>query len=164
VRFLPCWSSILVLLCVPSVAHAQVGNIDEAWYKVITGIISIPAAILGLIVALNVIKKTTLESRKLELEIRQKQTEFSETRDVLPSAEQLARPVGESQRALLLVLRFVILQLAIMLWKVVPTAIGYLLNLSPMCYILCSALISLKNLIQCLQRRSLFSPFQHSWL
>jgi len=110
----------------PSVAHAQVDNLDEAWYKLITGIIGIPAAILGLIVALNVIRKTTLESRKLELEIRQKQSEFSETGDVLPSVEQLVRPVGESQRALLLVLRFVILQLAITLWKVVPTAIGYL--------------------------------------
>jgi hypothetical protein len=61
----------------------QVGNIDEALDKVITGIIE---AILGLIVALNVIRKTTPESRKLELEIRQKQTEFSETRDVLLSA------------------------------------------------------------------------------
>jgi len=45
---------------------------DEAWYKVVTGILAISGAIVGLIIFFNVLRKTTLESRKLELEIRKK--------------------------------------------------------------------------------------------
>jgi hypothetical protein len=135
VKFSLLWSCVLALLSVASLAYAEAGSSSgEAWYKVIAGIIGIPAAILGLVVTLNMIRKTTLESRKLELEIKQKQTELSESKDVLPTVEQLVYPLGDSQRALLLMLRFVILQLAVTLWKVVPTAIGYITK--PVPYVL----------------------------
>jgi hypothetical protein len=128
-------SFILTFLSGATLAYAQTnGSPGEAWYKVITGVIGIPAAFLGLIVVVNMIRKTTLESRKLELEITQKQGELLQSGATLPTVNQLARPLGDSHRALLLVLRFVILQLAITLWRVVPTAIGYLTK--PIPYVL----------------------------
>jgi len=121
------FSLYFLLLVIPSFALAQDASTGggEAWYKIITGIIAIPAALLGLLVTLNMIKKTSLESKKLELEIKQKEEQAV---DLVSSdaAVNLARPIGQGQRGLLLIIRFVILELALRLWSVVPSAVAYI--------------------------------------
>src|SRR5579864_3199307 len=43
------------------------------WYEVVTGVIAIPAGLLGLVYAHAVYQKTKRESRKLDLEIAEKE-------------------------------------------------------------------------------------------
>ena len=45
----------------------------EEWYNVIMGIIAIPAAILGVVISWNMVRKTRLETRKIELDIDEKE-------------------------------------------------------------------------------------------
>ncbi len=125
------------LLVAPLTASAQAapGSSGEAWYKIVTGIIAIPAAIVGLIVALNTIRKTSLESKKLELEIREKQGVVATTAES-ETMRTLAHPVGESQRAILLVLRFVLLELSLRIWNIVPSAVLLLTGTIPAAWIL----------------------------
>jgi hypothetical protein len=96
---------------------------SEARYKIATGVIGIPAALLGLVTSYNILRKTTLESRKLEIEIQEK------TRQSHPDAQEQTRVAMVSRsdlhRAVLLLIRFVILELTLRLWNVVPTVFGY---------------------------------------
>jgi hypothetical protein len=129
---------VLGLLAVATAAYADTGGAaGEAWYKVIVGVLGIPLALATLVVTVNSVRKTRLESRKLELEISLRQRELFGPGGVPPAVAQLLSPIGDAQRALALVLRFVLLQLAITLWKVVPTAIGYVTK--PLPYVLYAA-------------------------
>ncbi len=101
-------------------ANAKAG---EVWYKVATGVLAIPAALLGLILTFNILRKTTLESRKLELEIQQKHAEVRAATAGEVTLQTLASPVVEGQRVLLLIVRFVVLELTLRLWNVVPAAV-----------------------------------------
>lgn len=124
---------LLLMVCLPSLVVAQEATTSiggDAWYKIITGIIAIPAALLGLLVTINMIKKMTLESKKLELEIREKEEKATETIST-EVAVNLIRPLGEGQRGMLLIVRFVILELALRLWNVVPSAVSYITGVIP---------------------------------
>lgn len=44
------------------------------WYKVVTGIIAVPTALLGIYAAVQLSRKTRLEMQKLQLEIIEKDT------------------------------------------------------------------------------------------
>lgn len=92
--------SILVLVITASDASAAVeaSAAGEAWYTVITGIIAIPAALIALVVSFNMIRKTSLESRKLELEIEEKRAKIEAEPDTESSLSQLSQPVADSQR------------------------------------------------------------------
>jgi hypothetical protein len=69
--------SHLALLCFQVTAFAQAGGASqEPWYKITTGVIAIPAALVGLVFSYRVLRKTNLEARKLELEILEKQEKF----------------------------------------------------------------------------------------
>jgi hypothetical protein len=46
------------------------------WWQVVTGILAIPAALLGLFYSYFLIRKTRLEARKLELDIREKERDL----------------------------------------------------------------------------------------
>jgi hypothetical protein len=113
-------------MLVPSYAVAQDTLVPagDAWYKVVAGIIAIPAAVLGIIVSWNMMQKTRLETRKLELEINDK--ERAVRKEVSP-AEKLAlisAPLSDSQRALLIIVRFVLLEVTLRIWNFVPAAVS----------------------------------------
>ena len=99
----------------------------EVWYKVVAGVIAIPAALLGLVLSYNILRKTTLETRKLERELRSP-TDIppAEPRGESPGLSFQASPQIGS--ALLLLIRFVVLEVTLRLWNVVPTAVGYLIT------------------------------------
>jgi hypothetical protein len=116
-----------------SVVAAQGGEAgagSEAWYKVVTGVIGIPAAVVALAIAVKVLRKTTLESRKLELEIVEKQKTLGEE-FAKQGLQDFAKPIGDTQRALLLVVRFAVLELTLRLWAIVPAAFGQLTGSVP---------------------------------
>jgi len=114
---------LVFALLVPENAFAQgaiVPAAGEAWYKVAAGIIAIPAAMLGLLVSWNMMKKTRMETRKLELEITEKQKAILTGASPAEKLEILAAPLGHSRLALLIVVRFVLLDLTLRLWAFVP--------------------------------------------
>ena len=127
------WSVALVVASAPVVTAQGTGTgaASEAWYKVATGIIGIPAALVALAIAVKVLRKTTLESRKLELEIVEKQKilgqEFAKQ-----GLQDIAKPIGDNQRALLLVVRFAVLELTLRLWGFVPAAFAKLTGSAPL--------------------------------
>lgn len=140
--------SILVLVITASHASAAVepSAAGEAWYKVVAGIIAIPAALIGLVVSFNMIRKTSLESRKLELEIEEKRAKIEAEPNTDRTLSQLSQPIADSQRALLLVVRFVLLDVALRLWSVVPSAIGYVTSAIPYSFIFIAGEESLRDL------------------
>jgi hypothetical protein len=108
----------------------------EAWYKIVTGILAIPATLIGFVVTINTLRKTTLESRKLELEIREKQMSMSRATPGEGRLDDITRPITDSQRALLLVVRYVVLELTLKLWNFVPFVVGYITESVPWMFLL----------------------------
>jgi hypothetical protein len=124
---------LIALACAPvTLAAADAPPSDgEAWYKVVTGIIAIPAAAIGFVISLQVLRKTTLESRKLELELQQKSTTAESAQSEQETLQTIARPVTDSNRALLLVLRFIVLEVTLRLWDIVPSGFGFVTRVVP---------------------------------
>jgi hypothetical protein len=120
--------TLVVLLLVPESAIAQgaASATGEAWYKVATGILAIPAALVALVVSWNMMKKTRLETQKLEIEIIEKQNATLRQGTPAEKMESLALPLGDNQRALLLLVRYVLLELTLGLWNIVPSAFSYI--------------------------------------
>ena len=97
------------------------------WYEIATGIIAIPAALIGLAYSYLLIKKTRLEARKTELEILEKERQLAQiTASPVADAARIAAPAGESRLALLLLLRFVVLWLIASGWGLVEDAFNLL--------------------------------------
>ena len=130
--FLVSCTTAVVLSMIPWSAFAATTG-QEAWYKVATGVIAIPAAVIGLIVSINLIKKTNLESRKLELEIREKQGALDAgTQETGQALRYGLSSMAENQRGLILLIRFILLDLAIRFWNVVPSVVGYVTDFASM--------------------------------
>jgi len=109
----------------PSVAVLVQSPQPEVWYKVVAGIIAIPTALLGLLISYNILRKTTLETRKLERELRSSGDSplTSQRTEAVGLTFQASPQIGS---ALLLLIRFVVLEVTLRLWNVVPSAVGYL--------------------------------------
>jgi hypothetical protein len=123
--------SLFALFCFPVTAFAQGGGgAPEPWYKIATGVIAIPAALIGLIFSYRLLRKTNLEARKLELEIQEKQERFESAADSegLQALKELAEPVGINQRFSILILRFIILELTLRLWNFIPFVVNKILS------------------------------------
>lgn len=121
-------ATALVIVALPAVAMAAEGaTTPEPWYKVIAGIIAIPASIIGLAVSYRLFRKTNLESRKLELEIGEKEKQLQNISGAsgVDALRGIAQPLALSQRLSILLLRFVILELTLRIWNFVPSAVGY---------------------------------------
>lgn len=121
--------AIALWVALPAVSLAAEGQATpEPWYKVIAGIMAIPASIIGLAVSYRLFRKTNLESRKLELEIGEKEKQLQNTASTagIEALRGLAQPLALSQRLSILILRFVILDLTLRIWHFVPAAIGYI--------------------------------------
>jgi hypothetical protein len=124
---------LITLLCAPTTAFAQSANVSqEPWYKIATGIIAIPAALLGLVFSYRLLRKTNLEARKLELEIQEKQDKFQSASEGegLQALKELVEPIGVSQRFSILFLRFIILELTLRLWSFIPAVITKILSIT----------------------------------
>lgn len=98
----------------------------EAWYKVAAGVLGIPAAAVGIVLSYNLTRKTALESRKIELEIEEKQSQHRDSPLPVTAIGSVVQPLAENQLALLLLVRFVVLELTLRMWNVVPSAISFL--------------------------------------
>jgi hypothetical protein len=118
----------LLFFCTPGrVLAAPASEAQEPWYKILAGILAIPATVIGIAVSFRLVRKTNLESRKLELEIIEKQRQLQATTGTaeFEALKELTQPFSLNQRVLLLVLRFVILELTLRLWNFLPSAAGY---------------------------------------
>jgi len=91
------------------------------WYEVGAGIISIPAALIGLAYSYILIKKTRLEARKVELEIAEKEEQIRTLTGRQPP-ESFAFASQEPSRIPLigiLLLRFALLYIVVVSWGLV---------------------------------------------
>jgi hypothetical protein len=120
-------------LLIPATALAQ-GAAPKApqWYEQVTGVLAIPAAIIGLAAAWILIGKNSVETRKAELEIQKLELELREKRSVLvanndhePSeATKLVTAIFDANRTILqgvsktlqMLLRFAVLSVAMGGW------------------------------------------------
>jgi hypothetical protein len=84
-------------LLIPAELAAQQGpsTANEAWYKVATGIIAIPTALLAILISWNMIRKTRLETKKLELDIRKQTEEAKESANEASDRADLATAQAE---------------------------------------------------------------------
>jgi hypothetical protein len=62
---------VFVVLSPTAIAAATDAS-SEPWYKIATGVIAIPTAMLGLLFSYRLLRKTNLETKKLQLEIDEK--------------------------------------------------------------------------------------------
>jgi hypothetical protein len=119
----------LLIVWFPSLAHAADVATETIWWEVTTGIIAIPAAVIGLIYSVVLIKKTRVEVKKTELEIREKETALAKIAPAEPSlAHALITPLFEAKHVQLLLLRFVLLYVTLRLWGLAEDAFGLLLG------------------------------------
>jgi hypothetical protein len=84
--------------------QAATGNDGEEWYKIATGIIAIPAALLGVLISWNMVRKTRLETRKLQLEIDDRERTLVETSKGESDVPLVLAPFSESQKAVLIII------------------------------------------------------------
>jgi hypothetical protein len=112
---------LIVLLSSPAFAN------DEAnpthWWQIVTGILAIPTAIGTLILGYATLTKTRLESKKIELELLEKQAMISSLPSAASSeahkvAQSLIDPLIDNNRVNYLVLRFVIVFLLLQFWEI----------------------------------------------
>jgi hypothetical protein len=122
------------LMCFSASAFAQTGSAasQEPWYKIATGIIAIPAALVGLMFSYRLLRKTNLEARKLELEISEKQQKFQSAseNEGLQALKELVEPIGLSQRFPILIIRFIILELTLRLWNFIPFVVNKIFSIA----------------------------------
>jgi hypothetical protein len=98
------------------------------WYDKVVGIIGIPAAAIGCAYAYLLIKKTRLESQKLELELEEKRQQLSQGKPadaIVGNATSVAHATAEealkNQIYLLLLIRYV-------LWELVAACYSWLIT------------------------------------
>jgi hypothetical protein len=93
-----------------------------AWYTATSGILAIPITVLSAVGSYYLIQKMRRESRKLDLEIIEKQRQLQVVgRPGEPAtvAEIIAEPLLHSRRAQDIILRFILLFLVLQVWGVV---------------------------------------------
>ena len=105
---------------------AETATKAPQWYEVVGGILAIPAAVLGLAYSYILIKKTRLESRKTELEIREKEQALA----AMPEAEQskakeIVAPIIEEKAGRYLILRFVLMYVTLQLWGLITSIFSF---------------------------------------
>lgn len=136
----PKWAIFCVLvssiICIIPVAYGattpvEVQTVPEPkhWWEIIGGIIAIPVALIGIAYSYVLIKKTRLESRKMELEIAEKQQAIEEiVGERSEEVQRLIKPLVESKNVQFLLLRFVILFLLIEGWSLVEKGFNLIMG------------------------------------
>ena len=123
--FWPALFSLLLLSSENAIAQEVAAHATDPWYKVDAGVIAVPGAAIGLLVSWNMMRKTRLETKKLEIEIAEKQHAISQQSSPAEKLELLASPLGETRRALLIIIRYVLLDITLRLWNFVPTVVSF---------------------------------------
>lgn len=124
----------LVIILLLYVGNAFAETASEAtkapqWWEVVGGILAIPVAITGLAYSYVLIHKTRLESRKTELEIKEKETALQQLSEAEHEAAlEIVQPIIEGRQAQYLVLRFILLWVVLRLWSLIHSAFGFLIN------------------------------------
>lgn len=94
------------------------------WYEMVAGVIAIPVTLVGVVYTYGLIRKTTLEARKISLEIAEKERALAA--EPLPAAaERLLTPLANGFRGQMLILRFILLFIALGVWRVIGEAFWY---------------------------------------
>lgn len=109
----------VIWLLLPATVFAAESKAPQ-WYEITTGILAIPAAIIGLAYSFILIRKTRLEAKKTELEILEKQKQLRQALEAQPvEVQNLIVPAAENRVGLYLVLRFVLLYLILHAWGLI---------------------------------------------
>jgi len=97
------------------------------WWEVAGGIIAIPVALIGLVLTWVLIRKTHLESRKTELEIRAMEgaleTRIESAASPAELASAVAAPIIEAQRTQAVLLKTVLLAIIYVGWLFVDDVV-----------------------------------------
>lgn len=101
---------------------------SQPWYQVIAGIAGLPAVVTGIVVSWNMMRKSRLENRKLELEITEKEKALTGPTTTAEKLELIAAPLGNTQRALLIVVRYIVLELVLMILGAIGDALGMMVR------------------------------------
>jgi|SRR5579862_1308719 len=120
---------IIILLSTPAFAGDETN--PTHWWQVVTGILAIPTAIGAMILGYATLKKTRLESKKIELELLDKQAMISNLPGIAsPEAHKVAQslidPLIDNNRVNYLILRFVIIFLLLQFWEVIQKVFSLL--------------------------------------
>jgi hypothetical protein len=120
-----CWGAVAgtLLLLIPRLAHAaEDAAKSPQWYEVAAGILAIPAAVLGLAYSYILIKKTRLEARKTELEIREKEGRLGELSvEEKKVATEIIEPLVADRVWKYIILRFALMYISLKLWSIVSS-------------------------------------------
>ncbi len=99
------------------------------WWQVVTGVLAIPTAILGLVYTYRLSQKTRLESQKLQLDILEKEGKVRpETPRVIRRQDLFESPGAFAASIQEFVIRFIILYLAVFGWGLIERLINPSLN------------------------------------
>jgi hypothetical protein len=92
-------------------------------------LVAIPVALIGIAYSYVLIRKTRLESRKMEFEIAEKEQAIAEVvGERSEEIQRLVRPLVESKNVQLLLLRFVILFLLIEGWGLIEKGFNVIMG------------------------------------
>lgn len=119
---------LVILTCPTAVLAAEEAARQPHWWQVVSGVIAIPAGIVGLIYSIVLIRKTGLEARKTELEIQDKERDLMHAAEAGGMSHELVTPLVKGERLMLLLLRFVLLSVALMLWGILESIYGMFLG------------------------------------
>ncbi len=90
------------------------------WWKATTGVLAIPAALIGLIYSYLLAQKTRLESQKIALEIAEKKQEVEKIAGSAGrSVAEMVKPLMGERFIQYALLRFIILYLVLQIWGLV---------------------------------------------
>jgi hypothetical protein len=104
-------------------------TIVGVWYQTIATGLGIPAALLGALISWNLIKKTRLESKKLDLEIKEKEAALKAATTSEERIITLSHPIFDVRLGILILIRYVMFDLIMNFWSLVPNLISYTIRL-----------------------------------
>jgi hypothetical protein len=113
----------VIIIMLSTAAFAADEPNPTPWWQIVSGILAIPTAIGTLIFGLATLRKTRLESRKIELELLEKEAAIANMPGVGSSgaheiAQSLVNPLIDNNRVNYLILRFVVIFLLLQFWEV----------------------------------------------
>jgi hypothetical protein len=113
----------LIIIMLSSAAFAADESKATHWWDIATGVLAIPTALFGIVLAYATLTKTNLESKKIELELREKQATIANTPGIAtPESDKIAQslinPLIDNNRVNYLILRFVVIYLILQFWEI----------------------------------------------
>ncbi len=116
---------VFAIALMPSITFAAEVSRPN-WLEISTGLIAIPATIIGIVYSYVLIRKTRLETKKTELEIREKETALEKLPQHM-EVRQILAPIMDNRIAQYIILRFIILYLIVNSWELVGQIKGIII-------------------------------------